>query len=161
MVDNRLPRGRAGPALGTAGRSNCTLPRSPNRPAMPCQVIWIKPRAAAISAVSAGQRQALVFVNVTVKYWDGFSAGPACHPWAEGYAAIASNVAKRRSAFARSHPQCRFWLKIALAVENLHPPITTKASMVRDARTSMVSKEASFMMPSASYPAATVVDSII
>jgi hypothetical protein len=41
-----------------------------------------------------------------------------------------------------------------------HPPITTSASMVSEARTKMVSKEASFIMPSASYPAATLIDSI-
>jgi hypothetical protein len=44
---------------------------------------------------------------------------------------------------------------------NLHPPTTTKASIVNDARTSIVSKEASFMMTSASTPRGTVVDSII
>ena len=52
-------------------------------------------------------------------------------------------------------------INIALTFQNLHPPITTKASIVKDARTSMVSKEASFMMPSASTPRGTVVDSII
>jgi hypothetical protein len=36
----------------------------------------------------------------------------------------------------------------------------TSTSMVSDASTSTVSKEASFMTPSASYPAATVGDSI-
>jgi hypothetical protein len=39
---------------------------------------------------------------------------------------------------------------------DFHPPITTSASIVSDARTSTVSKEASFMMPSASYPGATL-----
>jgi hypothetical protein len=46
-----------------------------------------------------------------------------------------------------------------VTTSGFHPPITTKASMVRDASTSTVSKEASLMMPSASYPAATVSDS--
>lgn len=41
-----------------------------------------------------------------------------------------------------------------------YPPITTSASMVSEARTKMVSKEASFIMPSASYPAMSLVDSI-
>jgi hypothetical protein len=41
-----------------------------------------------------------------------------------------------------------------------HPPMMTKTSMVSDASTSTVSKEASFMTPSASYPGATVSDSI-
>jgi hypothetical protein len=33
-----------------------------------------------------------------------------------------------------------------------HPPIITRASIVSDTSTSMVSKEASFIMASASYP---------
>lgn len=43
---------------------------------------------------------------------------------------------------------------------DLHPPMMTNTSMVSDARTNTVSKEANFMTPSASYPAATVGDSI-
>src|SRR5882757_4429271 len=42
-----------------------------------------------------------------------------------------------------------------------YPPITTRASIVKDARTNTVSKEASFMTPSASYPALTLSDSIV
>jgi hypothetical protein len=42
-----------------------------------------------------------------------------------------------------------------------YPPITTRASIVNDARTRTVSKEASFMTPSASYPALTLSDSIV
>lgn len=49
--------------------------------------------AVAISAASAEQRQALAFVNVTIKDWDGFFAGPTCHPSPKGYAAIAADVA--------------------------------------------------------------------
>jgi hypothetical protein len=56
---------------------------------------------------------------------------------------------------------CQFSFKIALTFQNLHPPITTNASIASDARTSMVSKEASLIMPSASTPRGTVVDSII
>jgi hypothetical protein len=33
-----------------------------------------------------------------------------------------------------------------------HPPITTSASMVSDTSTNMVSKEANFILPSASLP---------
>src|SRR5882757_3033534 len=42
-----------------------------------------------------------------------------------------------------------------------YPPITTRASIVKDAKTRTVSKEASFMTPSASYPALTLSDSIV
>lgn len=49
--------------------------------------------AVAISAASAAQRQALTFVDVAIKDWSGFFAGPGCHPSAKGYAAIAANVA--------------------------------------------------------------------
>jgi hypothetical protein len=49
--------------------------------------------AVAISAASAAQRRTLIFVDVTIKDWDEFFAGPACHPSAKGYAAIAANVA--------------------------------------------------------------------
>jgi hypothetical protein len=49
--------------------------------------------AVAISAASAAQRQALSFVDVTIKDWDEFFAGPNCHPSAKGYAAIAADVA--------------------------------------------------------------------
>ena len=49
--------------------------------------------AVAISAASAAQRQALTFVDVTIKDWGEFFVGPGCHPSARGYAAIAANVA--------------------------------------------------------------------
>jgi hypothetical protein len=49
--------------------------------------------ALAISAASAAQRQALTFVDVAIKDWSEYLAGPGCHPSAKGYAAIAANVA--------------------------------------------------------------------
>lgn len=47
--------------------------------------------AIAISAASPAQRQALAFVDVTMK--DAYYPGPICHPSAKGYAAIAADVA--------------------------------------------------------------------
>jgi GDSL-like Lipase/Acylhydrolase family len=49
--------------------------------------------AVALSAASAAQHQALTFVDVTIKDWSEFFAGPGCHPSAKGYAAIAADVA--------------------------------------------------------------------
>jgi hypothetical protein len=49
--------------------------------------------AVAISAASPAQRRALTFVDVVIKDWSQFFAGPGCHPSAKGYAAIAMSVA--------------------------------------------------------------------
>lgn len=49
--------------------------------------------AVAISAASAAQRQALTFIDVTIKDWGEFFAGPGCHPSAKGYEVIAASVA--------------------------------------------------------------------
>ena len=61
--------------------------------------------AVAISAASAEQRQALAFVNVTIKD-DGYFAGPTCHPSPKGYAAIAADVAGiAQPLLSRASPQ--------------------------------------------------------
>jgi hypothetical protein len=64
----------------------------------------------AISAASAPQRQALSFVDATIKDWSEFFAGLGCHPSAKGYAAIAANAVQplARSPDALTIPRC--WL---------------------------------------------------